>query len=192
MTTEEKIPQDELTQRITQRLAARQKKLERMQQWERPARRLPVQRIALLAAAACVALVFLVLPQRSGTSFDEAGMQPDLTAFRSATPLTGEIQQLLEAEEYETALARTERALWLSDSTLALPSDTLMDEEALYEVQLERSMNEALRWTHICLLVKTERRDAARHALEQYLEVSENEARKVLATRWLEVLKEKK
>ena len=167
---------DALTQRIADRLGERQKKLDRMAEWERPARQLQLRPvIAMLAIAACIAVVVLILPpwQRTGNPGDELGLEsPVSESFRTATPDMAEISQLIEAKNYDEAIPKVELALQQSDRELSILSDAMVageDEVLLYEQEAEQLNNYQLRWTYIYLLVQTGRNEDASAQLKLYL-----------------------
>lgn len=181
---------DELTERITARLAERQRKLERMQEMERPARRVKFYGGAVaLAVAACIAALVVFAPWKSVSPVDELGISPDLTEFRSAAPDMAEIQTLLDRPDYVSALEKTEAALRHSDMEVREMSDVANywgDEETDYEEEMERVMNSELRWTYIYLLVKNDRNKDAIKELKIYIKNKEycehlEEAKQLLA-----------
>ena len=172
MNMQQGIPDDELTQRIARRLGERQQKLQCMQEWERPARKLSLPRtLAVLSAAACVTLILMIAPWKGYSPVDELGIRPDLTEFRSGMPQLTEIQRLLETSEYEEALMRTEQALFLFDAEIEQmgANVNLQDEMAEYEYHMMRTINSELRWTYIYLLVKTKQNVEALQQLERYI-----------------------
>ena len=179
---------DALTLRIIDRLGERQQKLDCMAEWERSAQHRPLRpTLALLAIAACIAAVIIVQsPWQSRSSWEELGLEsPVSESFRAATPDLAEINQLIEAKNYDKALAKTEQALAQSDSELSMLSDVAAtDEELLYEKEAEQLNNQQLRWTCIYLLVQTERIEAACSQLEIYLQQKDcphrSEAQKLL------------
>lgn len=187
---------DDLTRRIVDRLGQRQEKLDRMAEWDKPAKAAGHRRlyIAGLAIAASIAVVFILAPWRSNTALsplDDLGIgAPQLTEFRSAMPELSKINQLIESKDYEAALAKTKEALAKSDymlTELANVGDMWGEDEALqYEEQLEREANSQLRWAYIYLLVKTERNKEAKKELKRYLKDTdfcehEQDARELLS-----------
>lgn len=172
MNKQQEIPNDELTQRIAKRLGERQQKLQCMQEWERPARRLFLPRtMAVLSAAACVAIILMVAPWKGYSPLDELDIRPDLTEFRSGYPQMAEMQRLLENMEYEEALVLAEQMLQQSDEEIEeVKVDTnLQYEMAEYECHMMRTMNSELRWTYIYLLVKAKQNEEALQQLERYI-----------------------
>lgn len=165
---------DELTRMIAQRLGERQRKLKRMQEMERPARRFHLYGGAIaLAAAACVALLLVYAPWRTASVLDELSIQqPVMVSFRSASPDLAEISRLMEEPDYEAALAATRKALQHSELGLKEFRDVLYefgDEEMEYEEEQERLMNNELRWTYIYLLVNAGHYKEAVKELKIYL-----------------------
>lgn len=164
---------DELTQRIANRLGERQRKLQQMEQWEQQSRR-PSFRLSALAfvAAACVAALFVFAPWKTVSPVDELGISPNMEEYRSASPELAELQRLMEKPDYKAALLYAEKALAKSDKEVRVMMevfDVYEDEEMEYEEQLEREINSQLRWTYIYLLVKNDRNDVAIKQLKLYL-----------------------
>lgn len=164
--------EDELTQRIRQRLGERQQKIRRMEEFRRPTpKKVFLYRAMTMSAIACVALLFVINPWKHESVLEKFGAVPNLTEFRSASPGIAEIQRMMEVSDYEAALKMTAEVLKHSD----LIKDSLdavdigNDEELMYELQLERTVNSELRWTYIYLLLKAERNDDAQRELEVYL-----------------------
>ena len=167
---------DALDLLIADRLGERQRKLDRMAAWERPARSVQLRPVmAALAIAAClvVALVVVAPWKTTASPWDELGLEtPNTETLRSATPEMAEISQLIQAKNYDEALAATEVALAQSDRELRILSDAMVageDEVLLYEEEAEMLNNDQLRWTYIYLLVQTERKEDAVAQLKLYL-----------------------
>lgn len=172
MNMQQESPNDELTRRIAQRLGARQQKLQCMEEWEHPAKKLSLPRtMAVVSAAACVALILMMAPWKGYSPVDELGIRPDLTEFRSGMPQMTEIQRLLDASEYGEALRLTEQVLLSSDAEIGeMKLDTLLqDEMAEYEYRVMREVNSELRWTCIYLLVQEGRDEEALRQLGRYM-----------------------
>ena len=121
--------QDVLTRRIAAQLAERKRRMDQMEEWERPARRIPMWTIAtVLAAAACVVLVVLQYPVPSGND-GSGGIVTELTRG------TGEsIEEALEAGRYEDALMAIDSVLQQKDSAIAALKGMEQDEETAYEL----------------------------------------------------------
>jgi cytoskeletal protein RodZ len=181
---------DELTQRIADRLGERQKKLERMADWEAQERKsarfrhIPI--LTTLVVAACVGALFFFSPfvGTEQSLVDEMGIEiPTLTDYRAATPDMAEITELMEKEEYEKALEKTEDALNKSDEAIKMLAEATEawgdDEAVMYDRELELAVNSELRWTYIYLLVKQGRGKDAKKEINNYLkrpEYCEHEA----------------
>ncbi len=167
---------DALTMRIIERLGERQRKLDAMAAWERPARSIALRPLlAALAVAACLAITFVVVApwKKTVSPWDELGLEkPSVEYLRTAAPDLAEIQQLIAAQNYDVAILKTEQALQLSDRELSILTDALVgndDEMLLYEEELEQLNNSQLRWTYIYLLVQSEEYALARMELKKYL-----------------------
>lgn len=167
---------DALDLLIADRLGERQRKLDRMAAWERPARSVQLRPVmAALAIAACLAVALVVIaPWKTTTSaWDELGLEtPTSEMLRAATPNMAEIVQLIEAQNYDEAIVKTEQALAQSDRELRILSDAMVageDDELLYEEEMELLNNCQLRWTYIYLLLRVDRNQDARAELKLYL-----------------------
>lgn len=181
---------DDLARRISSRLAERKYKMDKMQEWERPARRFSIVKTSVaLVAAACVAVLIVFAPWHSPSTMERIGMQqPDMTTFRSAAPDIAAIAVMMEKPDYEAALTKTEAALRHSDMEISELSDVpeiWNDDEARYEEEQEWVMNCELRWTYIYLLIQAERIPEAKKELRRYLKHPEyaehaDEARRLL------------
>lgn len=168
---------DALTGRIIDRLGERQQKLDRMAEWERktPTRRLrPL--FVTLAIAACVCAVFILSPFGKGSvsPWDEMGYgKPSLTEYRAASPEMAEIALLIEQDDFEAALNKTEEALKQSDNAIkewnAL-EEMWDDESVAYEQELEWAANSELRWVYIYLLVQHGDHKKAKKEIKKYLQ----------------------
>lgn len=171
---------DELTLIIAKRLGRRQAKLERMAEWERPARRAWLRPLAAgVSIAACLAVAFLLLPlgRDAASPWDELGLDvPMLEEYRAPLPELSEINQLIGAQRYDEALLKTEVALNHSDAELedlnmALMAADEQDEELLYEEDAELDTNAGLRWAYVYLLIQMGRYDDALVQLKRYLKM---------------------
>ena len=118
-----------LTRRIVAQLAERKRRMDQMEEWERPARHIPMWTIAtVLAAAACVVLVVLLYPVPSGNG-GRGCFGTELTRG------TGEsIEEALEAGRYEDALMAIDSVLLQKDSVIAALKGMEQDEETTYEL----------------------------------------------------------
>lgn len=167
---------DELTVRIADRLGERQQKLERMVEWERKATATNVRPMYWVGAvAACVAVVVMMMPfwGTDSSPLDELGIgAPTMTEFRAATPEASEIMRLIEQNDFEAAIAKTEAALDKSEKELKELERLTVgwdDEEMNYQLEQETVVNGELRWTYIYLLVKTDRKKEAKKQLKYYI-----------------------
>lgn len=187
---------DELTHLIVSRLAERKYMMEKMQEWGRPARRFPlIKTHVALVAAACVALLVMFAPWHKTSTIENIGMrQPCITQFRSAAPDLVAIAELLDKQDYDAALIRTEKALRHSDMEIEELSDIPYiwdNEEAQYEEEQELIMNSELRWTYIYLLIKAERIHEASKELKRYLKHPEYAEHTDEARQFLKELRKK-
>lgn len=187
---------DELDKRIIERLGQRQTKLERMAEMEREATRTNLRPLLVaLGVAACLAVAFLISPlwQSSLSPLDELGIAaPSAENYRAAQPELTEIAQLIEAQRYDEALTKAEKALCRSDVKLEEleEASAICDDEALdYEAEEERVYNGELRWTYIYLLVRADKNKEARHQLKLYLKDAKDVAHRDEAKALLEKIK---
>lgn len=167
---------DELDLLIADRLGERQRKLDRMASWERPTRIVPLGPVMVaLAVAACLVVALVVIaPWKTTVSpWDELELgSPTSEMMRAATPDMAEITQLIEAQNYDAAIIKTEQALAQSDRELQILSHVMLygeDDELLYEEEMEQLNNCQLRWTYIYLLLRMERNGDARAELKRYI-----------------------
>ena len=166
---------DELEQRIIERLGSRQRKIDRMKEWESGRRRNLRPLYVAVSAAACIALaVVLTNPfQESGNIIEELGIEaPCMSAYRSAVPEFVEIEPLMSAGRYYEAIDVAYAALKRSDKAVKeLQKQAAWgDEEWEYELNGERLMNAELRWVYIYLLVISDCDRNAVRELKKYLE----------------------
>ena len=187
---------DELTDSIVARLAERQRKIERIQEMEKPVQVIRFPRhIVAFAAAACIAALMVFAPWQGASLVDELGITPDVTEYRGASPEMTEIQRLLGEHDYAAALAKTKEALHGSDMELMRleeESEKNDDESLVYEEQLEHTMNSELRWTYIYLLVKARKNEEAIRELDIYIKDKEYCGHPNEAGQLLESLRKKK
>lgn len=188
-------PNDEISKLITERLGARQEKLNKMDAWEKDTQKKSgmsrvYMRIVSFVVAACLVsiFVFFQIMRVTPTAVDNLGIDaPSLMEFRSASPDITEISRLMQQPDYKKALEVTEKALSHSDMEIKEMSDVVFgdDEEEVYEEEIERQMNAQLRWTYIYLLVKNGEKQTAIKQLKRYLKhrkycENEIEAQKLL------------
>lgn len=177
MTQNETKEKDELTQLITRRLGERQKKLQRMQEMEcKSATQRMVLKRGVLAVAACLVVAMLLFPWgRTENPVDALGI--DLTpteTFRSATPQSRAIAQMIDDGKLEEARTELEEALEESDDIISkIRSYYDYDEEAEYMEQMEMMSNAELRWLYACVLTKTEHYKEAMKELKRYMRKKE-------------------
>ena len=172
---------DELTLLIADRLGRRQEMLDRMAEWERPARTIAWRPAVLsaLAIAACLAVAFVVLKPAAGDGtgnlLDELGIEaPTFEEYRAATPQLSEITTLIENENYALAIEKVELALEHSDRELRGLEMALLDtddEVLAYAEETEQQLNGELRWAYIYLLVRVGRTEDALAQLKRYLKL---------------------
>lgn len=169
---------DELTNRIANRLGERQKKLEQMAEWDKQEKKSVRLRPVFmsLAVAACIAALFFFSPFGGSDQslVDELGIgTPDMTEYRAANKDITEIANLMEKEDYEKALEKTESALNKSEESLKMLDEVAAewgdDEGIRYDLDLEMSVNSELRWTYIYLLVKQGYKKEAKKEIKRYL-----------------------
>ena len=132
-----KEEKDALTQRIAAGLGERKQKIDRMAEWERPARHVPMWTIATLLAAACVVLAVLIIPASTGKD----GLPIDREYVRAAGV---DVEQALEAGRYEEALATIDSVLVVTDGAIAELEQLEQDEETAYELLAKQQKREDL------------------------------------------------
>lgn len=173
---------DALEQCIVERLGERQKKLQRIEEWEQADRRkVTVHRRMWMTvlAAACVAGVLVVTPLLRGNDMsvlDQVGIGvPDLTeCYRAADPDLPRIQRMMNEQKWDEALKEARTALRHSNEALELFTDAAKrwgheDEGILYDIQAEEVTNDELHWTYIYLLLRTGHDAEASVQLKEYL-----------------------
>ena len=168
---------DELTERIANRLGERQQKLERMAEWDRkekaPIRLRPI--FVTFGVAACIGVLFFFTPfGESESLLDELDISaPAMTEYRAAIPEMNEIASLMEKEDFETALKRTETALNRSDESIKMLEEVAIDwgddDAVRYDQEMERAVNSELRWIYIYLLIKQGHKKDAKKQIKVYL-----------------------
>lgn len=191
---------DELTNKIADRLGERQKKLERMAEWEKQAKK-PVRLRPIyvtIAVAACIGVLFFFSPfSRTNESvLDDLNIgTPSLTEYRAANKDMSEIANLMENEDYEKALEKTEIALNRSNESLKMLAEVAAewddDEAVKYDQELEWAVNSELRWTYIYLLIKQGHKKEAKKEIKHYLQYPEYCEHEAEARALLEKIKNK-
>jgi hypothetical protein len=149
-----------------------------------------------LGIVICIVAVFISSPfEQSGQScLDDLGIaSPGMTDVRAASPELTEISNLMEKEDYENALEKTEAALERSEEALKMYYETEEswgDEDAIkYDEEMEWVLNSELRWIYIYLLVKQGRKKDAKKELKRYLKYPDYWEHEVEAKALLEKLK---
>ncbi|MGM9929376.1 MAG: hypothetical protein ACI35P_15640 [Bacillus sp. (in: firmicutes)] len=168
---------DDITQIITERLGERQRKLDKMAEWESEALKYhKYRRVSVRSAIAACLLIGLVLTHtlwQKESPLKKLGINnPTITEFRAAYPEMKTINRMISYNKLDSALCLTEKVLMESDLhiyELEEQNRDVEDEELLYETELQKSLNSELRWIYIYLLVKTERNNEARNQIEIYL-----------------------
>lgn len=181
---------DEVTLIIAERLGERQRKFDKMAEWEVEISKSHTRRKLVVSAAiaACLLIGLVVTPMLwvQESPLDRLGIEsPAMTEFRAASPEMEQITNLISQSKYYLALSATKEALQKSDLSLDEfegLGDYMGDEELIYEEELQKTINSELRWTYIYLLVKTECIKEARKQIKVYLKNKsycshENEAR---------------
>lgn len=175
----DKTGADPMTLLITERLAERKRKLNRMAEMERKiekslkAMRLNIYIISSAAAIALAAIIVWPIYRSQMSPLDRLDIAaPTMTEYRAAKAEMTEIALLVKEEDYEKAMLKTHNALVKSDYALKEIAGTgfeCNDEEILYEEELEKSENSELRWTYIYILVRLDKDKEARKQLKIYL-----------------------
>lgn len=170
---------DELTEKIKERLGERQRKMNMMQEWEVSKRHVtfPIA-FTTIAVAACLAgALFLIPALQPQSPLDELGIVPTELTFRGGTPLeTAELNHLIDTKQYEVALRKVRKELRNSDLVLKEClniGEAVDDEELQYAYQQEHLINSEIRWNYIYLLVRMEDYAEARKQLRIYMKHKE-------------------
>lgn len=172
----EPLENDELTRRITNRLGELKRKQQRLDAWEKPAKKISLPPFLLMAVAACLVVVVMLLPMGKDPSLQTEDLTTiSFDAYRGANPMADEIVQLVEAEEFADALNKVENALLESDEAIRDLGEncSLFDEGTMYEMDLELQWRDELRWTRICILFKEQRLNEAKSWIQDYLTCDE-------------------
>lgn len=168
---------NDVDKRIVSRLGARSEKMERMEVWERSARKnRRLTYFTVAAIAACLALILVINPFSGSNVMDELGIQkPSTLEFRAAVPELDEVDRLIDSGKYYEALDIAEAELKDSDTRLKELArlDIENDEELQYEYRCEKLLNAELRWAYIYLLVMAECDRTAIKELKRYLKEDE-------------------
>ena len=185
--------QDELTQVIVERLAERQRKIDRMKEMSTPHRRISLYGGATLAVAACVAVIAVFNLFSNVSPLDEAGIEkPEYSQFRGASKEMTEIYSFLDNKEYDAAERLTRKTINGLEASLdlywELPEEYDNEEEA-YEAECDMLTLSQLRWTYIYLLVKQDKNDIAKRQLKIYIKDKKHAEHYEEAKKLLKVLK---
>lgn len=131
--------EEELEQRIIDRLGERSRKMQLMQEWERPRRTLRLWKpaVTVMALAACLVVVLYILPVPSGNVVDG-----DFEEVSRGTGLR--VKPLIREGRYEEALEKVDSALRVSKQAVRELSDEAFDEEAEYLLEAEEQKMERL------------------------------------------------
>lgn len=133
-----KEEKDDLTRRIVAGLGERKRKLDRMAEWEKPARHIPMWTVGTLLAAACVVLAILIFPATLG---NDRNLMNDKEWARSAGV---DIEDALTAGRYKEAMATVDSVLMVTDETIAELEELEQDEETAYELMAKQQKREGL------------------------------------------------
>lgn len=159
MNAEVKMP-DRLDEMIVCRLLERQRKLQRMKEWEDPThRRKWLVVLSSMSVAACLVWAFFVLYPTIQTEDVELMARPELSNYRAACPELVMVETLMDNGDYAGAMDECKRALRHSDTALkelrhSYTRGFIDDEEAEYEIAAESVVNHDVRWIYIYLLLK--------------------------------------
>ena len=186
--------QDELTQVIVERLAERQRKIDRMKEMSTPHRRISLYGGATLAVAACVAVIAVFNLFSNVSPLDEAGIgKPEMSQLRGTSSSMTKIYGFLDNEEYAAAERLARKTIDGLEANLdlyrELPPEYDSEEEA-YEAKHEMVTLSQLRWTYIYLLVKQDKKQIAIKQLKIYIKDKEHAEHYDEAKKLLKVLKQ--
>lgn len=190
---------DVLSAIIIDRLGERQKKIDRMEEWERKKSFGPrILRTAYMVAAvaACIFAVWVLYPVQNKNMeiLENLGIVYSQTEFRAASQDLAEISNMIESKKYDDALVKTRDLLSRSDLVIDEFDGVGFewnDEELMYAMEEEQLANSELRWTYIYLLVCTGDRREAIKQLTIYLKQKEFCEHEVEAKKLLKELKQK-
>lgn len=160
---------DELTLLITDRLGARSEKLERMAEWDKLKRRKFYLRSAVaLVAAACVAVVFVLVPMTRADVLDGMPLDPAMEQYRTASPELTEVATMIDNGEYGTAQSKIESLIASYSKELETLTEA-DDAESEYERQELVVVISDLRWAEICCLLKEKKYNDAKELIPIYI-----------------------
>lgn len=174
----ERLEGNEPDNRIVERLAERERKLEKIGVWNRNSSRGRYSVYSMIAVAACIALVIVLSPFDAGKGnvMEELGIEhPRFGGFRAASAELVEVERLLDDGKVYEALDMNEGLLKKSDKDIKELENAPMydDEEWMYEYQSEKLYNGELRWSYIYLLVVVECENTAVKELKKYMKEME-------------------
>lgn len=165
---------DDIQQRIVERLGERERKLGKIVAWERASRKGHISLYTAVSVAASLLLVVLLNPFASGGGnvYEELGiMQPGFSSYRSSMDGVAEVERLIDDGECYEALDIIENLLKESERNIKNAEKTPMfdDEEWVYEYKSEKLFYSELRWTYIYLLIVLECENSAVKELKRYI-----------------------
>lgn len=184
---------DILSAIITDRLGERQKKIDRMKEWDRKdSFKSSALRFGYIVTtiAACALAVWVLYPvqNKNMEMLEDLGIVYSKSEFRAALQDMSEISNMIESKKYDDALIKTKDLMSQSDLVIDEFDGVGFnwnDEEQVYALKEEKLANHELRWTYIYLLVCTDDRREAIKQLKIYLKDKdyceyETEAKKLL------------
>lgn len=165
---------------IVARLGERQRKLDRIKELEKSRRNhtakiVRVMSYAGLSAAACIAIVFAVMPGLlSHNRLDGLDLvAPTFAEYRGGS--SNPIEEAIQGGDFALALDLTDEAITQSELNIKeyISSGNENIEEAEYMIAIEREYLETIIWTRIYVLVQMEDENNLMSACEAYLEDSD-------------------
>lgn len=177
MTDNTNTPNEVNDKRIIERLAERQRKLDRVAEFSRSSKKGLYTLYTAISIAACLALVVLVAPfgNDGGSNEGLSIERPSFSNFRAALPELQHVETMIDKGEYYNAIDLTEAKLKESDKKIKqmLKKPMFGDEEWEYEFQAESLLNSELRWAFIYLLMMVEDDRTAVKQIKKYLEAED-------------------
>ncbi len=162
---------------IVARLGERQRKLSRIKELEKSkknhtAKVIRVMSYAGLSVAACVAIVFAVMPGLSGYNrLDGLDLAtPSFAEYRGGS--SSPIEEAIQSCDFATALELTDESIAQSELSIKeyRSSGSENVEESKYMIAIEKEYLETLIWTRIYVLVQMKDEMNLIPACEAYLE----------------------
>ena len=165
---------DDIQQKIVERLGERKRKLDSIEAWERASRKRRISFYTVVSVAASLLLVLLLNPfAATGVDvYDELGiMQPSFGSYRASVNDIAEVERLIDEGNVYEALDLVEKLLKASEHRIKHSEKNAMpdDEEWIYEQQSEKMLNAELRWNYIYLLIVLECENTAVRELKRYI-----------------------